>query len=223
MAWELVGRDPWSWRAPATWSRSGTGVALLGPAGVGKSRLLREVVDLVTETTRPTVQVAATVATRSIPFAPFAAVVPTAPAWDRLEVFREALAGLRSRMGPGGLLLAVDDAHHLDAGSLALLTAVAREDGMTVCLTARTAEPLDADLAALWTDGVMQRIDLEALDARVGARCSTPRWGPTSRPSARSCGGCQPGTRWCCTSSSRAQPVAPSTGELMGSGARPRT
>jgi DNA-binding NarL/FixJ family response regulator len=45
-----------------------------------------------------------------------------------------------------------------------LLIAVVREHGMTVCLTARTAEPLDADLAALWTDGVMQRIDLEALD-----------------------------------------------------------
>jgi DNA-binding CsgD family transcriptional regulator/tetratricopeptide (TPR) repeat protein len=163
MAWELVGRERELARARDL-VESGIGVALLGPAGVGKSRLLREVIDLVTETTRPTVQVAATVATRSIPFAPFAAVVPTAPAWDRLEVFREALAGLRSRMGPLGLLLAVDDAHHLDAGSLALLTSAAREDGMTVCLTARTAEPLDADLAALWTDGVMQRIDLEALD-----------------------------------------------------------
>jgi DNA-binding CsgD family transcriptional regulator/tetratricopeptide (TPR) repeat protein len=163
MPWELVGREVELARARDL-VRSGTGVALLGPAGVGKSRLLREVVGLVTETTRPTVQLAATVATQSIPFAPFAAVVPTAPAWDRLEVFRESLAGLRSRMGPGGLLVAVDDAHHLDAGSLALLIAVAREDGMTVCLTARTAEPLDADLAALWTDGAMQRIDLEALD-----------------------------------------------------------
>jgi DNA-binding CsgD family transcriptional regulator len=163
MAWELVGRDRELARA-CDRVENGTGVALLGPAGVGKSRLLREVVGLVDETTLPTLQLTATVATRSIPFAPFAAVVPTAPAWDRLEVFREALAGLRSRVGPRGLLLAVDDAHHLDAGSLALLTSVAREDGMTVCLTARTAEPLDADLAALWTDGAMQRIDLEALE-----------------------------------------------------------
>jgi DNA-binding CsgD family transcriptional regulator/tetratricopeptide (TPR) repeat protein len=163
MAWELVGRERELARARDL-VESGTGVAILGPAGVGKSRLLRELVSLVTETTRPAVHFAATVATRSIPFAPFAAVVPTAPAWDRLEVFREALAGLRSRMGPRGLLLAVDDAHHLDAGSLALLTSAVREDGMTVCLTTRTSEQLDADLAALWTDGVMQRIDLEALD-----------------------------------------------------------
>jgi DNA-binding CsgD family transcriptional regulator len=163
MAWELIGRDRELARA-CDLVEVGTGIALLGPAGVGKSRLLREVVGLVAEPTLPTVQLAATVATRSIPFAPFAAVVPTAPAWDRFEVFREALAGLRSRVGPRGLLLAVDDAHHLDAGSLALLTAVVREDGMTVCLTARTAEPLDADLTALWTDGVMQRIDLEALE-----------------------------------------------------------
>jgi len=163
MAWELVGRERELGHAREL-VETGTGVAVLGPAGVGKSRLLREIVDLVTSATLPTLQLAATKSTRSIPFAPFAAVVPTAPAWDRLEVFREALAGLRSRVGPCGLLLAVDDAHHLDAGSLALLTSVLREDGITVCLTARSAEPLDADLAALWTDGLMQRIDLGALE-----------------------------------------------------------
>ena len=163
MPWELVGRERELARAHALVD-AGTGVALLGRAGVGKSRLLRELIGLADAATLPTLQLAATKATGSIPFAPFAAVVPTAPAWDRLEVFREALAGLRSRVGPRGLLLAVDDAHHLDAGSLALLTSVVREDDITVCLTARSAEPLDADLAALWTDGVMQRIDLGPLE-----------------------------------------------------------
>jgi DNA-binding CsgD family transcriptional regulator len=162
MAWELVGRDAELERA-RTLVESKTGVALLGPAGVGKSRLLREVLDRVDATTLPTSRFAATEATRSIPFAPFATLVPDAPAWDRLEVFREALAGLRSQVGPRGLLLGVDDAHHLDAGSLALLTAVTREDDITVCLTARAGEPMDADLVDLWTDGVMARIDIGPL------------------------------------------------------------
>ncbi len=162
MAWELVGRDAELERAREL-VETGTGVALLGPAGVGKSRLLREVLDRVDAATLPTLRFAATEATRSIPFAPFATLVPDAPAWDRLQVFREALAGLRSQVGPRGLVLGVDDAHHLDAGSLALLTAVAREDDITVCFTARSGEPMDADLVDLWTDGVMQRIDIEPL------------------------------------------------------------
>jgi DNA-binding CsgD family transcriptional regulator len=162
MAWELVGRDAELQRA-RTLVESATGVALLGSAGVGKSRLLREVLDDVDAATLPTLRFRATEATRSIPFAPFASLVPDAPAWDRLQVFREALVGLRSQVGPRGLLLGVDDAHHLDAGSLALLTAATREDDITVCLTARAGEPMDADLVDLWTDGVMARIDIGPL------------------------------------------------------------
>ena len=41
MDWELVGREREFGRARGL-LESGTGVALLGPAGVGKSRLLQE-------------------------------------------------------------------------------------------------------------------------------------------------------------------------------------
>jgi len=163
MDWELVGREREFGRARGL-LESGTGVALLGPAGVGKSRLLQELLEGADPVLLPSLRVVATAATRSVPFAPFAAVVPDAPSWDRLQVFREGLAGLRSRAGPRGLLLGVDDAQHLDPGSLALLVAATAEDGITVCLTARTGEPMDADLVDLWTDGVLERIDVGPLD-----------------------------------------------------------
>lgn len=79
MAWELVGRDATLAHAREL-VESGASVALLGPAGVGKSRLLQEVLDQVDAATLPTSRITATEATRSIPFAPFASLVPTAPA-----------------------------------------------------------------------------------------------------------------------------------------------
>ncbi len=70
------------------------------------------------------------------------------------------------------MLLAVDDAHQLDMGSLALLINAASSNQATVCLTARTAEPMTVDLVDLWTNGVIERIDLQPLN-RAGSRSLT--------------------------------------------------
>lgn len=77
MTWELVGRAGELARA-RTLVETGTGVAPVGPAGVGRSRLLEEILDSVEAATLPTLRVTATEATRSIPFAPLATLVPTA-------------------------------------------------------------------------------------------------------------------------------------------------
>lgn len=114
----------------------------------------------------------ATESTRSIPFAPFVDLLPDGPTQDRLQVLSTALSTLRARAGDRGLLLAVDDAHQLDMGSLALLINAASSNQATVCLTARTAEPMTVDLVDLWTNGVIERIDLQPLN-RAGSRSLT--------------------------------------------------
>ncbi|HSL57565.1 MAG TPA: LuxR C-terminal-related transcriptional regulator [Acidimicrobiales bacterium] len=169
MEWPLTGRETELARAIGL-VRSGTGVAILGPTGVGKSRLLHTVLDRVAAERLSVVRVAASASTRSIPFAPFVELLPHGRTPDRLSMLRDVLAALDRRATPHGIVLAVDDAHQLDAGSLALVLAVVAARSATVCLTARTGDPMDADLVGLWTNGVIERVDIEPLgEARTRA------------------------------------------------------
>jgi DNA-binding CsgD family transcriptional regulator/tetratricopeptide (TPR) repeat protein len=141
-----------------------TGIAILGSAGVGKSRLLNELVDRAERNGKVVVRAAAAEATRSIAFAPFTELLPASPTQDRLAMLGMALRALRERSGQRGLLLAVDDAHHLDEASLALLIQVVSSGAATLALTARSGEAMSPDLVDLWTNGAIERIDLEPLD-----------------------------------------------------------
>lgn len=155
--------------------RDGTGVAILGVAGVGKSRLLHEVVGRAFEAGMGVVSVAAAASTHPIPFAPFVELLPEGPTPDELAMLGAARQELADRAGSGGLLLAVDDAHHLDRTSLAFLISIASSRTATIAIAARTSEPLHPDLVDLWTNGVIERIDVSVLDREstdelVGAR-----------------------------------------------------
>jgi DNA-binding CsgD family transcriptional regulator/tetratricopeptide (TPR) repeat protein len=166
--WPLIGREADLDHA-LDLIDSGTGVAILGPAGVGKSRLLGEVVDLAQRRGLGVVHAIATDSTRSIPFAPFVELLPGGATQDRLAMLSAALSAVQSHRSDRGLVLAVDDAHELDDGSLALLIRSVTSRETTVCLTARSGEPMRADLVDLWTNGVIRRIDLAPLD-REGSR-----------------------------------------------------
>ncbi len=116
-----------------------------------------------------TLRVAASESTKAIPLGPFVDLLPETPTEDRLAMLAMTLATLRSRATTRGLLLAVDDAHHLDPISLALLIGVITSESALVCLTARTGEQLDADLVGLWTNSVVERVDLSPL-TETGSR-----------------------------------------------------
>src|SRR6188472_949384 len=96
-------------------------VVIAGPAGVGKSRLLREVADHVADDGWPVHTVIGTRAAASIPFGAVAALLG-----DRLAdaTPAEILAHARRRLGDDGgtnRLLVVDDAQRLDPGSATLV------------------------------------------------------------------------------------------------------
>jgi DNA-binding CsgD family transcriptional regulator len=163
MEWPLVGREA-ELAHSLSLIESGRGVALLGDAGVGKSRLLHELTNRVESSGVPVFRGIATESTRSVPFAPFVPILPEGSTEDRTDLLRRVLATVGEMAGSRGLLIAVDDAHHLDDGSLALLATVVSRGAATVCLTARSGETMKADLVDLWTNGAIERLEIGPLD-----------------------------------------------------------
>lgn len=159
---------------------SGIGVAFLGPSGVGKSRLLHELGDRAERSGMTLVRAVAAESTRSIPFAPFVELLPEGPTQDRLAMFRQALRSLQERSSQRGLVLAIDDAHHLDPGSLAFVINTVSSGSAIVCLTARSGSEMDPDLVALWTNGVIERADIEPLDRVTTRAVAEARLGPVN-------------------------------------------
>ena len=144
--------------------RGPAGVALFGDAGVGKTRLVAEVVDARRGEGMAVEWVRATEAAKNIPLGSFAHVL--APVDDaRLadDLLHLALAGLRERSGDAGLLLAVDDAHLLDESSVALLHLAVTQSTVQVLVSVRTGERLPPGLVGLWKDELLARLDVGPL------------------------------------------------------------
>ena len=78
-----------------------------------------------------------------------------------------ALNSLKERASQRGLVLSIDDAHHLDGASLGLVIQAVAYGVATVVLTARSGDAMSPELVDLWTNGVIQRIDLEPLDSEA--------------------------------------------------------
>jgi DNA-binding CsgD family transcriptional regulator/tetratricopeptide (TPR) repeat protein len=140
------------------------GVALLGDAGVGKSRLVAEAVEARRAAGVAVEWVRATEAARSIPLGSFAHLLTADDqAHRRDDLLHLALARLAERAGDRDALLAVDDAHLLDEVSVALLHLVVTQSPARVLVSVRAGEPLPAGLAALWKDEHLDRLDVEPL------------------------------------------------------------
>jgi DNA-binding CsgD family transcriptional regulator len=140
------------------------GVALFGDAGVGKTRLVAEVVDARRAEGMAVEWVRATEAARNIPLGSFAHLLaPVDDAHLPDDLLHLALAGLRERSGDRSLVLAVDDAHLLDESSVALLHLAVTQSNVQVLVSVRTAEPLPPGLVGLWKDELLVRLDVAPL------------------------------------------------------------
>lgn len=147
----------------------GSGAVVVGPAGVGKTRLLREVRRWAETRRLPTATV---IATRAASQTPYGAVLhlladDEAPPPDRSAWHGRFAAALRSAAGPTVLLL--DDAHLLDQGSAALLLQLVLEGVVSPVVAVRGGEPTPDPVTALWKDGLLTRVDLDPFPAaRMG-------------------------------------------------------
>ena len=140
------------------------GVALFGDAGVGKTRLVAEVVDARRGDGMAVEWVRATEAAKNIPLGSFAHLLaPADEAHLPDDLLHLALAELRERSGDASLVLAVDDAHLLDESSVALLHLAVTQSKVQVLLSVRTAEPLPPGIVGLWKDELLVRLDVAPL------------------------------------------------------------
>ena len=107
---------------------------LAGDQGVGKTRLAGLIRDEIAAGGAQVVAVAAGPATRPLPFGALAALLPATvePAATSQAALSAAVAALAARADDGGLVVAVDDAHHLDDASAAVLHQLAADGTITV-------------------------------------------------------------------------------------------
>ncbi|TDL06778.1 AAA family ATPase [Mycolicibacterium obuense] len=137
--------------------RDRSGAALIGPAGVGKTWLLRRAAERLASDFPRVDWVRATATRTAIPFAAVEHLVDVPDTGKTAAVLRAA----RNRLGDGRLLV-VDDAHLLDALSAALIYQLAVGATVRILLSASvSANPVPAEVSALWRDGLLSRIDLE--------------------------------------------------------------
>ncbi|ANZ34920.1 hypothetical protein BBK82_01335 [Lentzea guizhouensis] len=126
----------------------GKGAALVGPAGVGKTRLTDEIAERLEQTGFTVRRSYATVATSTIPFGAVASLLPA----DMRTANPLGRAVEHLRTEPAPLAIVVDDAHLLDDASIGLLHHVIRHGHARVLVTSRPGER-----AELWREGLLQR------------------------------------------------------------------
>lgn len=181
VVWPFVGRvreleDVMS----ALTSADAKGAALVGPAGVGKTRLADEAVARLEQSGCTVRRCYATVATSSIPFGALAAMLPA----DMRTANPLGRAVEHLVAEPQPLAIVVDDAHLLDDASIALLHHVIRHGFARVLVTSRPGER-----AELWQEGLLRRYPLgdlsraesdllleRALDGPVDTRSAALLW-----------------------------------------------
>ncbi|MFJ8193787.1 LuxR C-terminal-related transcriptional regulator [Streptomyces sp. NPDC096094] len=142
------------------------GIVVTGPAGCGKTRL-------VTEAVRGTdhARAAGTPATREIPFAAFAHLLPETVTLHRAV---QLLSGVR--------LLVVDDAHLLDDASAALLHQLAVHGRTRLLVVATEGVPVPGAVSRLWSGELLPRLCLEPLPREETADLLTAGAGVAVEP-----------------------------------------
>jgi hypothetical protein len=144
------------------------GAVVLGPDGIGKSTLARLAAEHLSQRYPDTVVrwVTGTPTERVVPFGAFGHLIDIADVGKPAALLRAARASL-GRGVPGRLLLVVDDAHQLDILSATLVYQLALAGTARMIVTARGSDfPATPEaIAALWSDGLLDRIDVEGADA----------------------------------------------------------
>jgi hypothetical protein len=172
-AWVAVSQDTLLHQvAAALDGPQGSGVALTGADGVGKTLLARRAAETFSATAPSTVvrRVVGTATERVIPFGAFRALLSDTditgiarPA-ELLRAAQDYLTGAGAQQ-----LFVVDDAHHLDHLSATLVYQLALSGSARLIVTVRAGAELPDAVAALWADELLTRIEVGPLDRATTA------------------------------------------------------
>lgn len=187
--WPLVGRrEELGAIAAALADPERSGLVLVGPPGVGKTRLAAECAALAAKAGFSATTVAASRSAMGIPLGALAQVLPAAPdpAIERADVLIAATRAITARGEGKTVLLVIDDAQWLDETSAVLLHQVAVSRSAFIVATVRTGERVHEAITALWKDGLAARLDLDPLDEfRVGQLLRSVLGGPVDGATSR--------------------------------------
>jgi DNA-binding CsgD family transcriptional regulator len=141
-----------------------SGVVIVGAAGVGKTRLAREVLARAEASGERTCWVVGTQSARQLPLGAFTASICDSIS-DPISDVRRVINSFIAQQRQGRLLIGIDDAHLLDALSAHVVHQLAQARGTRLVVTVRTGGDEPDAITALWKDDLLARLDLEPLSA----------------------------------------------------------
>ncbi|MGV9212327.1 AAA family ATPase [Micromonospora sp. RB23] len=164
--WTLVGRDVELKTIEDVVAARVPGLVLVGDAGVGKTRLLREALAHAGDNGVECHWVSATGAARSIPFGAVSHLIPapSRPHADPMGLVVTVERDFARRSAGRTVMIGIDDAHLLDEPSAGLLHQLAVHGLAVAVATVRAGEPLSDALTSLWT-GSGRRLEVRPLPA----------------------------------------------------------
>ena len=161
------------------------GVVICGAAGVGKTRLAREVLARAQAAGERTNWITGTESARPLPLGAFTGSIIDAASGSMPDVGR-LINSFIAQQRQGKVLIGVDDAHLLDGLSAHVVHQLAQARGPRLVVTVRTGEPEPDAVTALWKDGLLVRLDLEPLsDTGTRSLIEATLNGPVDAPSAQ--------------------------------------
>jgi len=120
---------------------------IVGPLGIGKSRVLDEIAELIIAGGRTVCRIHASAAVESIPFGAVAHLLPAdARETDEPVVLIGALRDILAPSGSSKPVLVIDDLPSLDIATAGVIASLATSSEILLVASARTGEPLPAPL-----------------------------------------------------------------------------
>lgn len=162
-AWPLTGRTEEMRTIEAAIAAPAiAGVVVHGPAGVGKSRIVREALTTAASNGAEVRWAVATSSAKDLPLATFAAWAESAGT-DSLQLVRSVIESLTAAPPHTPVIVGVDDAHLLDDLSSFVLHQVVQRGAAKVVITLRDGEPVPEAIQDVWKDSQFDRLDLQPL------------------------------------------------------------
>ena len=144
----------------------GRGVLLAGPPGVGKTRLIEAALGRAGDRGLTHLTVVASLSSQLIPLGCLSGLLALG---DQVDEGAAGLVGVRRAIEKASngtrLVVAVDDAQWLDDASAVLIHQLVAAGDATVVASLREGVEAPAPVTALWKDGLLERIDVQPLDA----------------------------------------------------------
>jgi DNA-binding CsgD family transcriptional regulator len=140
------------------------GILVSGPAGVGKSRIVREGLSAAASEGFEPRWAVGTMSARKLPlgaFAPWAGSTST----ESLQLVRGVIDSVTSAPSGRTVVLGVDDVHLLDELSTFVLQQIVQREAAKVVLTVREGERVPTEIYEIWRSGQFDRLDLQPLAA----------------------------------------------------------